>query len=168
MTSGSGTIGGLDLVNDMDEIRKHVGVCPQNDVLWPTLSVREHLLFYARLKGVAAADVCAYFHAYFTLQEEATVDSCIRDIGLVDSGHLLAKELSGGMKRRLSIGIGVIGSPEILFLDEPTTGTLKLLCVVICAGLDPVSRRMAWEIVHRNKKGKCVILTTHSMEVCIC
>jgi len=82
VTSGTGTIGGLDLQEDMDEIRKHVGVCPQNDVLWPTMSVYEHLLFYARLKGVAAADV------------RNAIDDCVIDAGTCDRRNLSKRHRS--------------------------------------------------------------------------
>jgi ABC-type multidrug transport system ATPase subunit len=74
------------------------------------LTVREHLLFYARVKGFPISN------------EKEHVDQILLDVGLSDDQHKLAKELSGGMKRRLSIGISFTGNPSVIMLDEPTTG----------------------------------------------
>lgn len=76
----------------------------------------------------------------------------MRDIKLENFRGFLVRELSGGMKRRLSLGISLVGNPSIVFLDEPTTG------------LDPENKRQIWDILSNCKEGKCMILTTHLME----
>jgi len=117
-----------------------IGVCPQFDILWEDLTVEEHLYFYARLKGISAAD------------EAAAVKKSLETVSLFDLRKRLSKALSGGEKRRLSIAIALVGNPSVVFLDEPTTG------------LDPEVRRLIWNIISDSKEGKSIILTTHSME----
>jgi len=77
---------------------------------------------------------------------------CLNSVQLLDAKDKLVSELSGGMKRRLSVAISLVGNPKVIFMDEPTTG------------LDPDSRRSLWEVLLQVKPGKCLILTTHSME----
>jgi len=124
----------------MDLVHRVMSVCPQFDILWADLNPMEHLLFYARLKGVPAK------------QEDANVKETLRSVGLEIFSDRKVRELSGGMKRRLSLGIALVGNPRIIFLDEPTTG------------LDPESRRHLWDVLIKVKEGRCLILTTHSME----
>eukprot|EP01113_Clastostelium_recurvatum_P043390 TRINITY_DN7168_c0_g1_i1.p1 TRINITY_DN7168_c0_g1~~TRINITY_DN7168_c0_g1_i1.p1 ORF type:complete len:256 (+),score=41.68 TRINITY_DN7168_c0_g1_i1:167-934(+) len=124
----------------MDHAHLVMGVCPQFNILWDRLTVREHMLFYARLKGVPSA------------HEASHVDHMLRELGLTHAANRASSDLSGGMKRRLSIGIALVGFSRIVFLDEPTTG------------LDPASRRQLWSIINRAKKGRAIVLTTHSME----
>jgi ABC-type multidrug transport system ATPase subunit len=85
-------------------------VCPQYDILWDELTVKEHLLFYARLKGIKDN------------QEESEVKSAMESVYLDGMANRLSRGLSGGEKRRLSIAISLIGNPRVVFLDEPTTG----------------------------------------------
>ena len=87
-----------------------MGVCPQFDILWPSLTVEEHLYFYARLRGVNRKD------------EDKKVDETLKEVNLEEWRKSKAAQLSGGMKRRLSIGISLVGDPRIVFMDEPTTG----------------------------------------------
>lgn len=84
-----------------------IGVCPQFSVQWESLTVREHLLFYARLKGVPRKD------------ENSHVDRYLRDFGLLSVANRLSSNLSGGMQRRLSVAIALVGDSEIVFMDEP-------------------------------------------------
>jgi len=117
-----------------------MGVCPQFDVVWPTLSVEEHLNFYARMRGYAG-------NVVNNIAKDAAVE--------VDLGHVPHRRvgrLSGGMKRRVSLAISLIGNPSTIFLDEPTTG------------LDPETKRNMWSILDLNKPGRSIVLTTHSME----
>jgi ABC-type multidrug transport system ATPase subunit len=86
-----------------------MGVCPQFDTLWMDLTCEETLLFYARLKGVAAKD------------ENEHVLQSLTMVGLQDFPKRLVKDLSGGMRRRLSVAVSLVGNPRIVFLDEPTT-----------------------------------------------
>jgi ABC-type multidrug transport system ATPase subunit len=117
-----------------------IGYCPQFDLLWNDLSVEEHLYFYSRLKNVQPDLI------------NKNVEKTLRDIKLDKFRGFLIRELSGGMKRRLSLGISIVGNPSIVFLDEPSTG------------LDPENKRQIWEILTNCKQDKCMILTTHLME----
>lgn len=93
-----------------------IGVCPQFSVLWDSLTVREHLLFYARLKGVPAR------------AEDSHVRHYLREFGLLDSADKLARDLSGGMQRRLAVAIALVGHSEIVFLDEPVSNNQSNIC----------------------------------------
>ena len=139
-TTGYAEIGGFDIRKNMDEVHRIMSVCPQFDILWAELTCEETLLFYARLKGVPRN------------REAAQVKRTLADVGLEQFPKRKSKDLSGGMRRRLSIGVALVGDPQVIFLDEPTTG------------LDPDTRRHLWEVLLRIKKGRCLILTTHSME----
>ena len=108
-TSGTARVGGFDIAEDIDLVHRVMGVCPQFDTLWMDLTCEETLLFYARLKGVAAKD------------ENAHVVESLTQVGLQDTPKRLVKDLSGGMRRRLSVAVALVGDPRIVFLDEPTT-----------------------------------------------
>ncbi|KAK8930484.1 ABC transporter A family member 7 [Platanthera zijinensis] len=141
-TSGTALIHGLNIRSNMDEIYSSMGVCPQHDLLWETLTGREHLLFYARLKNLKGAAL---------LQ---AVQESLKSVNLFHGGvaDKQAGKYSGGMKRRLSVAISLIGDPKVVYMDEPSTG------------LDPVSRNNLWNVVKNAKKDRAIILTTHSME----
>lgn len=76
----------------------------------------------------------------------------LEDVGLGDAGNLAVGKYSGGMRRRISVALSTMGNPNVILLDEPTTG------------MDPVSRRHVWTLIQRLKKDKCIIMTTHAME----
>ncbi|KAH6797363.1 ABC2-like protein 6 [Perilla frutescens var. hirtella] len=141
-TSGSAYVQGLDIRTDMNRIYTSMGVCPQHDLLWGTLTGREHLLFYGRLKNLKGASL---------LQ---AVEESLKSVNLFHGGvaDKQAQKYSGGMKRRLSVAISLIGDPKVVYMDEPSTG------------LDPASRNMLWNVVKRAKQNRAIILTTHSME----
>ncbi|XP_057806411.1 ABC transporter A family member 7-like isoform X3 [Salvia miltiorrhiza] len=141
-TSGSAYIQGLDIRTDMNRIYTSMGVCPQHDLLWGTLTGREHLLFYGRLKNLKGNSL---LHA---------VEESLKSVNLFHGGvaDKQAHKYSGGMKRRLSVAISLIGDPKVVYMDEPSTG------------LDPASRNMLWNVVKRAKQNRAIILTTHSME----
>ncbi|CAI6001248.1 unnamed protein product [Closterium sp. NIES-64] len=124
----------------MARIRGIMGVCPQFDILWDRLSGAEHLYLFARIKGLPPAH---------THKEVATL---LEEVRLTEAQKMRTRAYSGGMKRRLSVAVALIGDPKVVYLDEPTTG------------MDPVSRRHVWDIVERAKKGRAIVLTTHSME----
>ncbi|CAG9126342.1 unnamed protein product [Plutella xylostella] len=141
-SAGTAYVYGLDVrdANDMHEIRQMIGVCPQQDVLFDLLSVKEHLQFFAAIKGIPRK----------TRQHD--VSKALAEVGLSDQAGVFSKHLSGGQKRKLSIAIALIGDPKIIILDEPT------------AGVDPVSRRQMWRILQRARRGKVLLLTTHFMD----
>ena len=91
--------------------------------MWDTLTVEEHLLFYARIKGIKPED------------EQRMVTKALKEVCLTQERHTVTSELPLGMRRRLSIAISMVSSPKIIFLDEPTTG------------LDPETRRQLWNIL---------------------
>ena len=138
ISSGEIDVAGFDVSIDTQSVRERIGVCPQHDVLWPQLTAREHLQVYSMLKGIwNAAD---------------QIDALLRGVKLLDVQHKQAGKFSGGMKRRLSVAISAMGNPDVIFLDEPTTG------------MDPMNKKYVWETIKSFRKDKCVVLTTHSME----
>ncbi|KAJ4968890.1 hypothetical protein NE237_015591 [Protea cynaroides] len=141
-TSGTAIVQGMDIRTDMNKIYTSMGVCPQHDLLWETLTGREHLLFYGRLKNLKGS-------ALIQAVEESLKDVNLFYGGLADKK---AGEYSGGMKRRLSVAISLIGNPKVVYMDEPSTG------------LDPASRKNLWKVIKHAKQDTAIILTTHSME----
>uniref|UniRef100_A0A803P6X4 ABC transporter domain-containing protein n=1 Tax=Cannabis sativa TaxID=3483 RepID=A0A803P6X4_CANSA len=139
-TSGDALVFGKNIISEMDEIRKVLGVCPQNDILFPELTVREHLEIFAKLKGVEEDST------------ERVVTDMVDQVGLADKSNTVVKALSGGMKRKLSLGIALIGNSKVIILDEPTSG------------MDPYSMRLTWQLIKKIKKGRIILLTTHSMD----
>lgn len=141
-TSGTAFIGGLDIRTDMDKIYTSMGVCPQHDLIWETLTGREHLLFYGRLKNLKGVSL------------QNAVEESLKSVDLFNGGvgDKPSGKYSGGMKRRLSVAISLIGDPQVVYMDEPSTG------------LDPASRSKLWNVVKQAKENRAIILTTHSME----
>jgi len=138
---GYARIGGFDVTHQNEQAREVLGVCPQFDYLFDELTVEEHLLLYGRIKGLPI-DL-----EHFIVHRVA----CF--VGL-DGDAFLKKTagLSGGMKRRLTIALALLTSPDVVLLDEPTTG------------LDPETRQEVWNTLADIKSKRAVILTTHSME----
>jgi len=141
-TARLGPNGGFDIIAQPASVRKLMGYCPQHDALHLKLTGRETLQFYGRLRGIP--------------EERLTgmVNNLIERLSLGDYADREAGKYSGGNKRKLSVGIALIGNPPIVFLDEPTTG------------IDPVSRRYMWDFISETMAKRAVILTTHSMEEC--
>uniref|UniRef100_W5LI09 ATP binding cassette subfamily A member 3 n=1 Tax=Astyanax mexicanus TaxID=7994 RepID=W5LI09_ASTMX len=139
-SSGRAYINGYDICQDMALIRRSLGLCPQHDVLFDNLTVREHLLFYTQLKGYPRSKI------------PDEVDRIIRVLNLEDKRNSQSKTLSGGMKRKLSIGIALIGDSKVVMLDEPTSG------------MDPSARRATWDLLQGEKRGRTILLTTHFMD----
>lgn len=105
-TDGVARIAGYDINTEMQQVYRNIGICPQHDILWDDLTVEEHLLFYARLKGIPAKE------------EQEAVLASMKAVNLQDMSWRLSKGLSGGEKRRLSIAIALVGKPAVVFLDE--------------------------------------------------
>lgn len=141
-TSGQSWIGKYNVETETDLTHLLTGLCPQHDILWEDLTVEEHLLFFSRLKGIPPGS------------EKQHVDRSLNSVGLASVRYRYAKNLSGGMKRRLSIALTLVGRSEVVLLDEPTTG------------LDPASRRRVWSVIAYAKQSgdRALILTTHSMD----
>ena len=126
--------------NNMDFFRQKIGICPQYDILYDDLTVREHLEMFSVFKGVKPIHV----------SEE--IDKILSDLKMKNIENSLTKNLSAGQRKKLSIAVALIGGSEIIFLDEPSSG------------IDITSRRNLWEILRHLTKGKIIILTTHYME----
>lgn len=124
----------------MSNIRRLIGVCPQFDILWDALSGEEHLYLFSSIKGLPTTLI------------KQVVQKSLAEVKLTEASKIRAGSYSGGMKRRLSVAVALIGDPKLVFLDEPTTG------------MDPITRRHVWDIIQDAKKGRAVVLTTHSME----
>ncbi|KAF2943718.1 hypothetical protein DAI22_02g085200 [Oryza sativa Japonica Group] len=141
-TSGTAYIEGMDIQFEMNKIYAGIGVCPQHDLLWETLTGREHLLFYGRLKNLRGAPL------------SQAIEKSLKSVRLFAGGiaDKLVSKYSGGMKRRLSVAISLIGDPKVVYMDEPSSG------------LDPASRKDLWNAVKSAKQDRAIILTTHSME----
>ena len=141
VTSGELRILGLDPATDGAAIRARLGVCPQRDILDEDLSVEENLWIYGRFFGLSRAEV------------RRRADELLDFAQLVDRRKDRVEPLSGGMKRRLTIARSLMNNPEVLLLDEPTTG------------LDPQARHVLWDRLFRLKReGVTLIITTHYMD----
>jgi len=141
MTYGEAYINGISIDNQT-AIRRFVGYCPQFDALFPLLTAREHLNFYGRIKGLYGDEL------------KSQIDKLLTALSLTKYENRRAGTYSGGNKRKLSVAVAMIGNPPIVFLDEPSTG------------MDPMARRSMWDFIRSTMNGRCVILTTHSMEEC--
>ena len=140
-TSGQLSILGMDPATDGPAIRGRIGVCPQEDTLDTELNVRDNLVVYGRYFGLSKAEV------------GARADELLRFVQLTEKAKAKVEDLSGGMKRRLTIARSLINQPELLLLDEPTTG------------LDPQARHVLWDKLFRLKQqGVTLVITTHYMD----
>ena len=134
--SGEVTVLGHDPQDPGREFRERIGVVLQQSDLWPNLTVREtHRVF------------AGYY------ERPRDIDEVVELVGLSGKRDARVKTLSGGQKRRLDLGVALVGDPDLLFLDEPTTG------------FDPAARRAAWEMIRSLRSlGKTVLLTTHYLD----
>jgi lipooligosaccharide transport system ATP-binding protein len=140
-SGGTLRILGLDPVADGPAIRGRLGVVPQADTLDNELTVRENLVIYGRYFGLSRSDV------------RAKADELLEFVQLAERADSKVEPLSGGMKRRLTIARSLVNDPEVLLLDEPTTG------------LDPQARHVVWDRLFRLKqRGVTLVLTTHYMD----
>jgi ABC-2 type transport system ATP-binding protein len=140
-TKGSATIAGFDLIRQTDQIKRRIGLVPQDLALYATLSARDNLMFFGSLYGLHGRDL------------RQRVDDALKMVGLFDRARDAVDTFSGGMKRRVNIAAGLLHRPEILFLDEPTVG------------VDPQSRNFIFDNIEQLKReGVTVLYTTHYME----
>jgi lipooligosaccharide transport system ATP-binding protein len=140
-SGGTLRILGMDPATEGPAIRARLGVCPQDDTLDTELSVRENLTIYGRYFGLSRAEC------------RRRADELLEFVALTDKAKVKVDELSGGMKRRLTIARSLVSKPDLLLLDEPTTG------------LDPQARHLLWDKLFRLKQaGVTLIITTHYMD----
>jgi lipooligosaccharide transport system ATP-binding protein len=140
-TAGTVTVFGMDVLDDPGLIKSRIGVMPQDNNLDPDLSVFENLIVYARYFDIRKKDAVRLARALLEFVE------------LQDKAGVKIEQLSGGMKHRLLLARGLVNDPDLLILDEPTTG------------LDPHSRRAVWDkLNHLKSRNTTLLLTTHYME----
>src|SRR5574342_575551 len=140
-TSGDATIAGHSITKDSMAVKRVIGVVPQEIALYEDLTARENLVFWGQMYGLSGKSL------------NNRVDEVLEQIGLTDKARNRVKTYSGGMKRRVNIGVGLLHKPRLLFMDEPTVG------------IDPQSRRAILDTVKDlNRQGMTVLYTTHYME----
>ena len=141
-SGGEAFFDGMNILEgmNMDNFRSILGICPQHDILFEDLSVREHLEMFSIFKGVDNK----------LINDE--INKTLNSFHMESIKNMIAKNLSAGQRRKLSIAISLVGGSKVIFLDEPSSG------------MDITSRRNLWEILKRQCDGKIIILTTHYME----
>merc|ERR1711871_534019 len=140
-TAGTAHVCGMNVLDHQRAVRQLIGYCPQFDALLDLLTVREHLNLFCRIKNVAESEL------------RATVAASLHRMDLMKYANKLAGSLSGGNKRKLCVAIAMVGQPQVVFLDEPSTG------------VDPKARRFMWDIIAdicTRRRETTVILTTHN------
>lgn len=141
VTHGDAIVYGNSILssNERSKIRRILGVCAQFDSLWNGLSGKQHLELFASIKGLPRTSC------------KLEAQKLLADVKMDKVANVGVGSYSGGMKRRISLAIALIGNPKLVILDEPTTG------------MDPVTRRHVWNLIEKAKQGRTIILTTHSM-----
>ena len=140
-TKGTATVDGYDIRRQPKEVRRVIGVVPQDVALYDDLTAAENLAYFAKLYGVVGERL------------KKRIDELLRLVQLRDRANDRVKSFSSGMKDRLNLAVGLVHEPRLLFLDEPTTG------------LDPQARLAVWEIIKKlQAEGVSILLTTHYME----
>ena len=141
-TSGTARIGGYDLLTEREQVKKINGLVPQDLALYPTLSAKANLNFFGRIYGLHGKEL------------KERVDDVLHIVALTERANQAVDKYSGGMKRRVNIGAGLLHYPRLLFLDEPTVG------------VDPQSRNQIFESVQQlnRERGMSVVYTSHYME----
>lgn len=140
-SAGISLVCGVDVHDNPDAAHMRMGVCPQDDLVWPELTGRQTLAFYGRLKLLSGPELAA------------AVTRALEEVDLTFAADRAVGGYSGGMRRRLCVAVAFLGDPDVVLLDEPSTG------------LDPASRQRLWKTILRRKRDCCILLTTHSMEV---
>jgi len=140
--AGRAKVAGHDVVRDPNAVRRAIGYVPQSSGVDRDATGRENLMLQGRVQGMGGRVL------------EARVDELLELLGLADAADRVVRGYSGGMKRRLDVGLGLVHRPQVLFLDEPTTG------------LDPEARASMWDELERLAEGESltILLTTHYME----
>ncbi|MEN8098463.1 MAG: ABC transporter ATP-binding protein [Chloroflexota bacterium] len=140
-TEGDATVGGHSVQKDPMEVKKLIGVIPQDVAVYPTLSGRDNLIFWGKMYNMQGAGL------------KSRVDEVLERVGLAERADDRVETYSGGMKRRVNIAAGLLHRPAVIYMDEPTVG------------IDPQSRRRILEMVKElNREGMTILYTTHYME----
>lgn len=139
-SSGTALINGFDIQSDLKHAQNSIGICPQHNILFDDLTVKEHIELFCHLKGLHSEDV----------KEEK--EKFINLLKLKSKENELSKTLSGGMKRKLSIALALCGKSKVVLCDEPTSG------------MDPLARRELWDLLQTEKQNRTIVLSTHFMD----
>ena len=139
-TSGDAYVGGYHINHELQEVKKHIALSPQENAIAPNLTVSENLAFICQI------------HGFSKTKTTLKINELASQFDLSSILHRKADKLSGGWKRRVSIAMALISEPQILFLDEPTLG------------LDVIARHELWQLITSLKGKITIILTTHYME----
>jgi len=140
-TSGSATVGGLDIATQPEAVKQHIGYMSQKFSLYDDLSVEENIDFFNRVYGVPVE------------RRQWRKEYVLRMAGIEERRSSLTRLLSGGWKQRLALGCAILHEPPILFLDEPTSG------------VDPIARRTFWELIYQlSGAGHTIFVSTHYMD----
>jgi ABC-2 type transport system ATP-binding protein len=140
-TSGSATVGGLDIMTQSEAIKQHIGYMSQKFSLYDDLTVEENIDFFSGIYGVARG------------RREERKNYVLRMAGIEQRRTSLTRLLSGGWKQRLALGCAILHEPPILFLDEPTSG------------VDPIARRTFWDLIYQlSAAGNTIFVSTHYMD----
>jgi ATP-binding cassette subfamily A (ABC1) protein 1 len=143
ITGGDVFVNDYSVSKQINKVHENIGYCPQVDAIMPLLTAREHLIFFARLRGIPEKYV------------DQVSDWALYRVGLSVFANRISRDFSGGNKRKLSTAIALVGDPSVVCLDEPTSG------------MDAKARRLLWnDILSLIKENRIVILTSHSMEEC--
>jgi len=141
MTSGSASVNGYDVHTCIEDVRRQLSICPQDNPLYDVYTVRQHLQFFAGLRGISSQ------------LQGAKVMEVLVALGIPEKVDELCTSLSGGQKRRLWVATALLGETPLVFLDEPTSG------------MDPSSRRQLWQLLLKMRStGRSIIFTTHYLE----
>eukprot|EP00001_Collodictyon_triciliatum_P160831 28267_4 len=141
-TAGEVLLKGINMNHNKLDAFKLISLCPQVDPLLDLMTGREHLMLFGTLKGIPEDRL------------PSIVSNTLEMLGLAEHAEKMSSTYSGGNKRKLSLGIALLGDPKVIFLDEPSTG------------MDPGARRFMWDVISNFLPGRSIILTTHSMEEC--
>nr|XP_017018280.1 phospholipid-transporting ATPase ABCA1-like [Drosophila kikkawai] len=140
-TAGTALVNGYDIRTQLTKARQSLGICPQHNVLFMKMSVRDHIIFFSKLKGVRGKEAV-----------NKEVSKYVGILGLEAKAKVAAERLSGGMKRKLSLCCAMCGNARVVLCDEPSSG------------IDAAGRKGLWELLQAEKKGRTVLLTTHYMD----
>ncbi|MEI8139051.1 MAG: ABC transporter ATP-binding protein [bacterium] len=140
-SSGTARVNGFDINSQPDQIRENIGYMSQKFSLYKDLTVEENIRFFGGVYGLEGTEL------------QRQMDNVVAMAGLKGLEHRLTGVLSGALQQRLALGCAILHNPPILFLDEPTSG------------VDPVSRRLFWDLIHKlSAQGTTVLITTHFMD----
>eukprot|EP00040_Diaphanoeca_grandis_P034870 m.217814 g.217814 ORF g.217814 m.217814 type:complete len:2091 (+) comp33245_c1_seq3:176-6448(+) len=139
-SGGCVTVNGEDVATNTRAAQRQIGFCPQHDTLYDELTVKQHLWLFCCLRGAPSA----------VAEEEAV--KMMKDLELSHKKRYKASLLSGGQRRRLSVGLALIGGSRVIVLDEPTTG------------MDPTARKLTWALLEKHKRERAMLVSTHFMD----